>query len=278
MMKPGSPCQLPHGISTHVRGDANGQQKGQGVLRYTNECHFMKPTGDDGNPANAPDIIDVDSGANPAGGPTTFSAANEQTTTTTLPTREPIRGPYLPGAPGLIPSAFQSYGRPDMDTTSSTNDMSGASPDPSGQSSRPTPNSSAAASEVNRGQNLAPGGGGGQRSFETSPAVSHQSLSMPVGTTQTQQSSEVVDRFFGDPSSFAGIPSAAGLTATPGPGQPRFADNPGAHGAPPPHPPGSADFSVPHGWGEMPPGDGVLPSILNIGPMETMDLGWGPSS
>lgn len=261
--KPGSPAHPA--LIARARGDSQGQPKRHGILSYNNECPFMKTSGDDNNPPNAPEIIDLDSG-NP--GPLAFSAAEQ---TTSLPTREPLRTPYMPPH-GLVRPHFPGYGQPEMDT-GSTNDMSGASPD--GQSNRPTPNSSTASE--NR-QNLTPGhmngGSAGPSSFETSPAVSHQNLNMG-GTTQSEVD-RGVNAFFGDPSSF-GIPSgvATGLT----PGQ-RF-----SMPDPPPGPPGSAEFPVPSGWGEMPQqtnmtpvADGVLRSIMTMGAMDTMDLGWDPSS
>ncbi|GAB1311227.1 Citrinin biosynthesis transcriptional activator ctnR [Madurella fahalii] len=262
--KPGSPAHPV--LVALARNDTQGKPKRHGILGYTNECHFMKTSGDDGNPTSAPEIIDVDS-CNP--GAPAFSGPEQ---TTSLPTREPLRTPYMP-AHGLVAPHFSSYGQPDMDT-GSTNDMSGASPD-GGQSNRPTPNSSTASE--NR-QNLTPGhmngGSAGPSSFETSPAVSHQNLNMGGTTTQSEVDRNV-NAFFSDPSSF-GIPSgvAAGLT----PGQ-RFS-MPDA----PAGPPGSAEFPVPPGWGEMPQqtnmapvADGVLRSIMTMGAMDTMDLGWDPN-
>jgi hypothetical protein len=249
-----------------------------GILGYSNECHFMKAKGDDGNPANAPDIVDVDSG-NPVA--QAFSTA-EQPTTTALPTREPIRtSPYLP-THGLVPPSFPSYGLPDMDSAS-TNDMSGASPD-NGQSNRPTPTSSTASE--NR-QNLTPGvhmnHRSGGSSFETSPVVPHQTLNLSPAAAANQGE---VDRggFYGDPSPFS-IPSGVASGLTP-PGQ-RFAmpDTPGAAGGHHSHSGGGNDFSsMPPGWPEMasqsgmtPVGEGVMRSIM-LGPIETMDLGWDPNA
>ncbi|EON97892.1 putative binuclear zinc transcription factor protein [Phaeoacremonium minimum UCRPA7] len=132
-----------------------------------------------------------------------------------------------------------------------TNDMS-TSPD-GGQSDRPTPNSSSASDRQNLNTGRMSSGG---NSFETSPV------------TQTQNVSQSdVDRnvaaFFNDPTN--GFSMGTGMT----PDQ-RFTmpDTPGG------------EFTVPPGWelpgqtGMTPVAEGVLRTIMQMGPMETMDLGW----
>ncbi|KAL2019245.1 hypothetical protein VTK56DRAFT_9972 [Thermocarpiscus australiensis] len=258
---PGSPALAP-GLAALSRDEPLSQPKRHGAMGYSNQCLFLKIAGDDGNPANAPDIVEVDP-SNP--GAQGFSEPEQ---TGGLPTRERPRGsPYLP-THGLVPPPFPNYGAADLDA-GSTNDMSGTSPDP-GQSNRPTPNSSSASASEQR-QNLTPGGGGGHMTgsrgspFETSPVASHQSLSMSgtAGTTQSEVE-QSVDAFFGDPSSF-GMPHPPGVSTGLTPDQ---------------------RFGMPEtpGWPEMPaqPGmtpvaEGVLRSIMAMNQMDTMDLGWEPN-
>lgn len=232
-------------------------------MGYTNECHFLKISGDDGNPANAPDIIEVE--PNPAA--RGFSPAEPPTS---LPTRERGHtGTYLGHGHGLIPPSFSPYAPPlDMDT-GSNNDLSGTSPDC--PSNRPTPNSSATGtSDVHRQNQQS----GARKSFEASPVSSHRNLSSMSGTTPSDVERNV-NAFFGDPSSFtipAGV-SATGLT----PDQ-RFTmptgDTPAGSG-------GGGEFTGHATWAEMtgqqgmtPVAEGVLRSIMALGPMEGMEMGW----
>jgi hypothetical protein len=261
-------------------------------MDHSNQCHFMKVAGDDGNPANAPDIIDIDPNA------ANFSPSQQPTN---LPTRERSHtaGSYLP--PGLVPHSFSAYGPPpDMDTSSS-NDLSGASAD--GQSNRPTPNSSTTggtssdrqrqnSNNNNNNNNLAAPGNGhvngssGRTSFETSPVPSHQTLggSSMSGTTPG---------FFGDPSSsFVGM-AAAGLTP---PDHQRFGSIPGGdntagggggeRGRGSGGGGGAGEFAGhawagmaagPHHQGMAPVADGVLRSIMALGNMDGMEMGWEAS-
>jgi hypothetical protein len=258
-------------------------------MSYTNQCHYMKVSGDDGNPANGPDIIDVDPNAGVQG----FSPSDQPTT---LPTRERSHtGPYMPSH-GLVPHPpFAAYvPSPDMDVGSS-NDLSGTSPD--GPSNRPTPNSSTtgASSEQQR-QNLAAAaanghvtggaGGSGRNSFETSPVSSHQNLSSMSGTTPSDVEPGV-NAFFGDPSSFG----MTGLTPDSRFGMPGGAagtgDASGGRGGGAAAGGGGAEF-VGHAaaaWAEMagqqgmtPVAEGMLRSIMAMGPMEGMDMGWEPNA
>lgn len=262
--------------------DPLGNAKRHGILSYTNECNYMKVPGDNSNAANAPDLIDVDAGNPGARG---FSPAEQSAN---LPTRERSHTvPYLP-TQGLIPPPYSGYrAAPEMDASSANNDMSGTSPD--GPSNRPTPNSSTAASDQPRPNltpNVRPINGSGGNSFEASPAVSHQNLNMSAATPGAGEVDRNVNAFFGTPSSF-GIP-AAGVSAGLATPDQRFgiADAPG--GGPGPGGPGPGpspgDFSVSPGWPEIPPQPGMTPvaeglfrSMMGMGPMETMEMGWEPN-
>ncbi|KAL2137091.1 hypothetical protein VTI74DRAFT_9697 [Chaetomium olivicolor] len=263
---PGSPCNLPPGVGRLHRREHMAHQKAHGIMGYSNQCNFMRVPGDNGSPANAPDLVEVDPTPPGAG----FSPGEQ---TTSLPTRERSHlDPYLPNH-GLVPPPFSAYpAPPDMDG-GSNNDLSGASPD--GQSNRPTPNSSSASDQQRSSLNPTGSaaaaahmsGTSGRNSFETSPAVSHQNLSsMSVsGTTPSDVDQHNVNAFYGDPSSFGlGAGVSTGLT----PDQ-RFSIPSGA--------PGAGDTP---GWSEItgqqgmtPVAEGMLRSIM-MGGMEGIEMGW----
>lgn len=272
------------------------QPKTHGIMNYSNQCHFMKVAGDDGNAANGPDLVDVDGNQ---GGARGFSPSEPPTA---LPTRERSHtgGTYLP-THGLVPPAFSAY--PDLDTVSN-NDLSGTSPD--GPSNRPTPNSSTTGAsssdhhhqqqqQQQQRQNLA-AAGSGRNSFETSPVSSHQNLSSMSGTTPGDV---VVERnvraFFGDPASFGipappdhqrygGMPGSGGGGGGGGGGAGADASGRGGGGG------GGGGGAAGVGeygghaaaaWAEMtaqqgmaPVAEGVLRSIMAMGPIDGMDLAW----
>ncbi|KAH6636717.1 fungal-specific transcription factor domain-containing protein [Chaetomium tenue] len=278
---PGSP--LPPGFKNARKAQAEGER--HDIMAYSNQCNFMKVPGDNGNPATAPDIIDID----PAPGAANYSPAHQPTA---LPTRDRSHtGPYVPSH-GLAPPPY--YGPPpEMDTSSSSNDHSGTSPDGNGR----TPNSSTTGgtSDPQR-QNLAAAtsnghvnGRSGRNSFETSPASSHQNINSISGTTPSDVERNVNAFFSTDPSSFS---MSGGVSTGLTPGQ-RFnmattGETPGSRG------PGSsaaggdraAEFpghTAPT-WADMsgqqgmtPVAEGVLRSIMGMGPIDGMDMGWEPS-
>lgn len=202
--------------------------------------------------------------------------------TSAIPTRERSTGPssqYVPGA-GMMPAniSMAPYGtRNEMDTGSGNamSVTSGEGGTGSGPSNRATPLSSSAASEHR--QTLAPGGRmntstSGRNSFEASPVPSHQNLGATISVATSQgEVGGSVDGFYGNPGPFSMSPGvSAGM---------------GAHDHqryPMSETPGSAnEFSMPQGWHDItgqpamtPVGNGVLHSIMAMGPMETMDMGW----
>lgn len=268
-------------------------------MAYRNECQFLRGIEDDGNPANAPDITDTDnSGA--AGGvsqtPSSTGLTSQQSwpqhggqdqNTASLPTRERGGGggagggtsPY-PHMHGLMPLGGGGY---EMDTSSTG--LSGTSPE--GQSNRPTPNSGSSAdqrgqnsnnnnSNSNNSNNLAPGSAGGlhrnsssgRTSFEASPAAS----SLPRGAAAAaatqgdiNAASATAPSFFGDlPHSGSDGFGLGGTGLTP-----RFTMADAAGGANE-----FAGWEMPGQTGMTPVAEGVLRSIMNMGPMDTMDLAW----
>ncbi|KAK3311333.1 fungal-specific transcription factor domain-containing protein [Chaetomium strumarium] len=267
---PGSPRHVPPGLVSIASGNPVDHQKRHGILRYTNQCHYMKVPGDDGNSANAPEIIDVDASTGPRG----FSPTAGHPTS--LPSRERIiTSPYLPDN-GVLPHSFSAYGAPaDLDS-GSTNDLSGAGTSPDGPSNRPTPNSSTTGmSDPQQRTNLTPGGGAchlnsgsGSNSFETSPVCSHQNVSGMSGPAPNDVERNVNAAFFGDPS--FGIPAAASTGMTP---DQRFS-MPTAGG----DTPGATTWADMAGQqGMTPVAEGVFRSIMAMGSMDGMEMPWEPA-
>ncbi|KAK0737674.1 fungal-specific transcription factor domain-containing protein [Apiosordaria backusii] len=210
-------------------------------LPYSNECHFLKGMGDDGNPANAPDIVEAEPpNPNISGFPGTESA--------NLPTRERAQAPYLP-AHGLVPHSYPEYGAPEMDTGS--NDVSGTSPS-GGQSGRPTPNSSTASETL---PNLTPGG----NSFETSPPTSLKNLVNMPGATQGEMGPNSAAFNFND--------SPFGMTS-------------GVSEYPVPSGWGDMSVragDMPVQAGMTPGTERILQSMM-AGSIDAMDMGWDPNT
>ncbi|KAK4250505.1 fungal-specific transcription factor domain-containing protein [Corynascus novoguineensis] len=295
---PGSPARLPSMLQNHGRKQGIGG--GPAYMAYSNQCNYMKVPGDDGNPANGPDIIDID--PNPVAA--NFSPPEQPTA---LPNRERSHtGPYLPSHGLVPPPPFPTYGAPhDMDTSSS-NELSGPSSS-EGQSSGRTPNSSTTGTSDPQRQNLAPppanghvNGGSGRNSFETSPVPSHQNLSTMPGATRNDVERDVSAFFGTDPSSY-GMP--AGVSTALAPDQ-RFGmsgtgDASGTRGGPSGAVAGGGAGSAGAGgsgngaaefaghataWADMagqqgmtPTTEGMFRSIMSMGPMDGMDMGWEPS-
>ncbi|KAF4867999.1 Citrinin biosynthesis transcriptional activator ctnR [Colletotrichum siamense] len=254
--------------------NANGGTRGpvcddpegvQGIMSYRNECHFMKVGGDNGNAAAAPSIVepelDTDGGPNSAstgfGGQNWLSAEPPIAYEGNRPGVQ-LRGSVLtPSSGSLYDKSGSSSGHMTgfgQSESSGDNNMSG-SPDAE-QSNRPTPNSSSASEQR---MNIA---SGGSNSFDASPVAGHQNI-------DSQGNGDANVNFFNDASAF-GI-RGTGLT----PNQ-RFSM---------PATPG-ADFGMSNGWGDLqgqtgmtPVAEGVLRSLMNMGPMDAMDLSsWDASN
>ncbi|KAK4648785.1 uncharacterized protein QC761_113830 [Podospora bellae-mahoneyi] len=229
------PSRNPHSSQLNrVREEAT-----RNGVPYTNECHFLKGMGDDGNPANAPDIVEADPpNPNISGFPATEPA--------NLPTRERVQAPYLP-AQGLMPHSYPEYGAPEIDP--GNNDMS-ATPPSGGQSSRPTPNSSTASETLS---NLTPGG----NTFETtsSPTSLKNLMNMPGTTTQGEMGANNAGFNFNDPPFVLG----SGVSEYP---------VPSGWG-------GAGDMSVQAG---MTPGTERMLQSMMAGSIDAMDMGWDPNT
>jgi hypothetical protein len=219
----------------------------QGILAYRGECHYAKAQGDDGNPAVTPDIVDGQGdkpGANGGfGGGQTWLATDR----TSVPVLTPSSG-TLYEKTGSASGHVSGYGEVNGDG----HDGQG-SPD-AGQSNGPTPNSSGASSEPK--SHLAPGSLGGTRQeagFHPSPISPQQNLMNPGAPTDAGNHQS----FFGESLTFSMGHNLAGQQ--------------------------NGGFAVPQSWGpemngQAPPpnmtpvGEGVLRALMNMGPMDAMDL------
>ncbi|KAK4226944.1 fungal-specific transcription factor domain-containing protein [Podospora fimiseda] len=228
------PSNIPPNIAHNARNHAHSEPPGN--FEYNQECLFMKAMGDDGNAATGPDIAEIDTGNRI----TSFISRNPANAVSSRETAAG-RSEFIPTSHDLGVQRFSGYSPPELETGS--NGMSGTSTS-GGQSSRPTPNSSAASDQRH---NLTPGGG--VNSFEASPAPSH------IGVTRHGDGETSGVSFnFNDSSPF-GI--STGLT------------------------PQSSDYPVPSGWqdlsgqaGGMTPGsEGIMRSIMGMDPMDMEGFG-----
>lgn len=225
-----------------------------GILGYRNECLFAKVAGDDANPVTAPDIIEPEQNGQTAETSTStgFGAQAWLATDPQLTSHDGTSGQSLPiQNTVLTPNSGPMPGFVQSESGGENTDLS-----PDGvQSNRPTPNSSSA-SEQRQGMASGAGTAGlnasGGNSYDASPVTANQNLSGQNG---------VEGNNFFDPS--FGI-SGAGMT-------------PGGRFSIPPTP--ANDFTVPTGWADLsgqtgmtPVAEGVLRSLMNMGPMDAMDL------
>ena len=215
-------------------------------MAYRNECHFLKIVGDDGNAATAPDIAEPSNDSQGINN----SNAPPYGTQTWLSTEQAL--PILTPSSGMTFDKGGSVSGP----MSGFEDGSGESQNTSGtpnenQSNRPTPNSSHGSDQrthLNPGQINS-----GHNSFQASPISPNQTLMNPGSLDGSTQG------FFADPNAFT-MPTSLG-------------DQSGA-------------FALPNGWGDIPGqsgvtpvGEGVLRALMNMGPMDAMDLSsWDPNN
>ena len=201
----------------------------------------MKMAGDDGNAATAPNIVEPSSdsqgmGSSGAGG---FTGQTWLSTEQQIPILTPSSGGTFEKN-GSVSGPMSGFG----EGSGESQDTSG-SPD-GNPSNRPTPNSSTGGSSDQRAH-LNPGQmNSGPNSFQASPISPNQNMMNPGGLDGSTQG------FFADPSGFTM--------------QASMADQQNA-------------FAMPTGWGDIqgqtevnPVGEGVLRALMNMGPMDAMDL------
>ncbi|CAK7216412.1 hypothetical protein SEUCBS140593_002860 [Sporothrix eucalyptigena] len=262
-------------------GAVDGILSFQREYSKSNENASSQDAGDNNSQDRTPDVgtggLKINSGVG--------AAANTNTTAnrwgfqeSRLPTRDRSNGQSpmfsIPtnGFPDpAVANILTGGGRP-MGFVDEIQDMSTSPGD--GMSSRPTPNSSSTSESR---QNLAPpqqpgGMHSAGSSFDTSP------VSPPRALGGAGQPGSGVDRG-------AYFATANGVTTDFVAGQAGSAAgvglNGGGMGGLMGADPSSSDYMLPEGWGMngqtamTPVSEGVLRTIINMGPMETMDLGWG---
>lgn len=235
-------------------------QTGKGIMKYRNECHFMKATGDDGNPSTAPNMVtpeQQDSQSSAVSSGQHWSQAAEHPILATAGERSDNEIPLHNIAlhPDTVP-IFES-GTNSSALSDSNHDMA-VSPDPSA-SNRPTPSSSSASEH--RHNLTAPSSirTSGGSPFAGSPDASRHGQNLPMGGVD----SNIMD-IFGNSGAFnqagAGVQSSQ-----------RFS-GPNSQGE---------DFTMQNGWempstqpGMTPVAEGVLRNLMQMGSLEMMDMGW----
>ncbi|ETS88129.1 hypothetical protein PFICI_01957 [Pestalotiopsis fici W106-1] len=239
-------------------------EKRNGLLAYKNECHFLKTTGDDGNAAAAPDIVQPTSNSG-MGSNADYNPASQmwmQNDQQQLPTREQSTAPDSGPRSMSNPMMFHAGAHPSrtgyVDASSSRTNAMSASPHPDNSSDRPTPNSSSASEHRN--------GTSGRTSFDASPiGVGQQHM-----TTQAEVDAAAV-AFFSETNQFNMNTPALNMTAGRGFGMPDTLPDGSNHG-----------YAMPDAWNMMPGqttgmtpiADGVLRHLMDMPPMDAMDLGW----
>ena len=215
-------------------------------MAYRNECDFLKARGDEPNPASGPEIVEPQNGMSGLDS-STSAGFNSQSWLSA----EQSMGGLTPSSGGMYDKSGSAGGH---GGASGDNQGTVGSPE-GGQTGRLTPNSSSnggrdGAAE-SRGR-LAPGqvNGSGRNSFQASPISPHQNLMGPGDLSGGNQGS-----FFGDPTN--------GFAVSPNMNEQQQGGFGMANG----------------GWGDMAGqqslpqvGDGVLRALMNMGPMDAMDL------
>ncbi|KAL1878702.1 hypothetical protein Daus18300_001977 [Diaporthe australafricana] len=223
-----------------------------------------------GDPASGPETVDVDLGhsSNPGNASSFPGVSGRWPNTGPMAYLDRLRSGNAPSFGSGMLRGFGNEGSP--------GDVS-ASPDGGVGSDRPTPNSSTSASErQNGGSNSFTAAGSsrsGRNSFEASPASSTNINSSNNSRAQQDQlPSGSIDAFF---QNLPGSDFATGLTPNQQftmPETPGKTPGGGAAGS------NAGDFN----WeqftsgttGMTPVSEGVLRTMLQMGPMETMDMGW----
>jgi hypothetical protein len=250
--KPGSRNSEPN--LARVGAQCDNPENISGILAYRNECHFMKSAEDDANPANAPDIVEPE----PESQGAAQSTSNGFGPQAWLSTDQPMAGLHDTNGSrslrhqgvALTPGSGHLGGFGQSEGSGDSNELS---PD-GAQSNRPTPNSSTA-SEQRVPMAAGTLNGSGRNSFDASPVSTHQNITSQGGVEGNSAAFTYPDPTFA---------MSTGMT-------------PGSRFAMPETP--MNDFSLPNGWqdlsgqtGMTPVAEGVLRSLMNMGPMDAMDL------
>ncbi|KAG7100763.1 hypothetical protein HYQ44_020115 [Verticillium longisporum] len=249
----------PDATAAGKRCDEEGAS---GILAYRSECNYTN--GDDAVPVTGPGIAEPVSGTQPVS--RTISDSSGFSGQRWLgpdagfaqeggASRVPLQGMVLTPGSGSLGGSRNGTGA-GFGQSESSGDNTMGSPD-GDQSNRPTPNSSSA-SEHRSGPTASVGMEGSNRnSFEASPASNNPSANIGVNGESTTAG------FFADSQGFNLGPTGM----TPG-ARFQMGDSPvDAYGMASNGWPG-----IPGQSGMTPMSEGVLRSLMNMGPMDAMDL------
>ncbi|KAM0274405.1 hypothetical protein ACHAQH_007874 [Verticillium albo-atrum] len=251
----------PDATAAGKRCDEEGAS---GILAYRNECNFIKMSGDDANPAAAPDIVEPGPGTQVPGRTASNSSSfvgqrwlgtDAGLGQDTGASRMAIQGMVLTPGSGSLGGSRNGKGVM-FGQSDSSGDNNMGSPD-CDQSNRPTPNSSSA-SDNRSGQTASVGMDVSSRnSFDASPVSNNHNANLGGDGESTGAD------FFGDAQGFP--MGSTGMT--PAARFPMGDTTVDAFGMTPGGWPG-----MPGQTGMTPMSEGVLRSLMNMGPMDAMDL------
>lgn len=205
----------------------------QGIMAYRDQSYFAGPQGEDRNPLGGPSLDTTNS--------TGFNSQSWLSAEQSMSGLTPSSG-----GGGLFEKPGSGAG---------TGDNQGTNGSPGeGQSNGPTPNSNSTGRDANpesRNQHLAPGqmNGSGRNSFNASPISPQPNL---MGANDLSGGGGAP--FFPTPTDFSGQQQQ--------PQQNTFSMAPSDWG----------DMSAQQGQVPQQMGDGVLRALMNMGPMDAMDL------
>lgn len=247
---PRDPDAQQHGLArtgkpSTARDDPDGLQS---ILAFGNDCRHLYVPGDDGGARDLAEAQCDGQGPNPDGFGQAWLSADQSS----MPGLTPGSGPVHEVSASTSGGPLSGFGEGAVDEAETR-----VSPEV-GQSSRPTPQSSGTGGSDGRAR-LATGrppgsGAGGEPSFRAGLMSPQQGMMGPGA----------VD-FFGGPGGFAAMGGGLG-------GGPQAAAGPGL---------------APDGWADLggqasgvpPLGEGVLRALMNMGPMDAMDLSsWDPGN
>ncbi|KAL2105387.1 hypothetical protein VUR80DRAFT_8451 [Thermomyces stellatus] len=236
-------------------------------MAYQNQCHFLKTQEDDANPTNAPDLVEPENeDQNSAGARSDqpgftaaqtwareqqMAASGDSGSAQNMPMHTVVSSTSTPLFEGVKspPSASSMFQFVPGETNGDANDMSVS---PGGQSGGPTSNSSTASEQQqqHRARMANQINGSASTSYDASPAPAPQTLTSNAGVDGQGN--------FYDPNGFP-------MSAQAVPQNQRY-----------PVQQPQMEFPMANGWGPMqtgqPVAEGVLRSLMNMGPMDAMDL------
>ncbi|KAK8050033.1 hypothetical protein PG994_011763 [Apiospora phragmitis] len=253
--------QVKAKLEDHARLNQQFEKAGMKTNKYNADPAFPGAGGDSGSSARRPEVVEPEGQNTAAGGGT--SVGYDMLPWDSMPTRDSSTGRHnneniaLPGMPlhaySMGSNSLNTNGFVESQETSS-HELS-ISPHPESLSSRPTPNSSGASEQPNSGSARVTGSG--RTSFEASPQE-------PMGMQSDIDAAAT--SFFTTSNGFGLTGADSGMTPGRGFIIPEMTGN---------------DFTMPNDWGQTqdqsgmtPVAEGVLRNLMNMPPMDAMDLEW----